>query len=78
VSCSGTSCSITLTNQDATVNVLGTTVTLGNVHDGQATVGIAGHDATCTEGQSLSAGPLKLVCSTITGDSVTLSASLAG
>ena len=76
VSCSGTSCSVTLTGDGAKADVLGSTLSLGGIANGRATLGVAGASVSCTQGQSVSAGPLHLTCSTITGDSVTLTASL--
>jgi hypothetical protein len=78
VSCSGTSCSLTLTQDAATVSVLGTQVRLGSVQDGQASLTVAGRTASCSQGQSVSAGPLRLTCTTVTADRVTLTAGLGG
>ena len=76
VECSGSSCVVTLSGDGTEVDVLGTTVTLGQVQDGRATVGIAGQEVSCSEGESVSAGPLSLECTTVTQDSVTMTASL--
>ena len=76
VDCSGTTCSVTLDTGDNQATVLGQTVSLGKVENGEATLGVAGHDVTCRQGDSVSAGPLKLTCSTVTADSVTVSAKL--
>jgi hypothetical protein len=76
VSCSGTSCSVTLSGKDAKADVLGTTLSLGGIDNGKATLGAGGATVSCTEGQSVTAGPLHLTCSTITSDAVTLTASL--
>lgn len=75
VRCSGTSCSVTLSaNQQA--EVLGTSISLGSVQNGRATLGVAGKNVSCAQGEKVSAGPLQLTCSAVTSDSVTLSASL--
>lgn len=76
VSCSGTSCSVTLSGDGAKAEVLGNKLTLSGIEDGTATLGAGGASVSCTEGQSVAAGPLHLTCSTITSDAVTLTASL--
>lgn len=76
VSCSGSTCSVTLSGQGSEADILGTTLTFDGAADGQATLGVAGQSVTCTEGQSVSAGPLRLECSSVTDDSVQLTASL--
>jgi hypothetical protein len=76
VSCSGNSCSVTLTGDGATAKVLGSTVAFAGTSNGTATVSVAGHDVSCTQGQSVDAGPLHLSCTTVTDSSVELSASL--
>jgi hypothetical protein len=75
-SCSGSSCSITLDGEGSEVDVLGTTVTLGSVQDGRASITVAGASVSCGEGETVSAGPLSLECTGVTGDSVELTASL--
>jgi hypothetical protein len=76
VSCSGTTCTMTLSGDGAKADVLGSTVTLGSVKDGTATLGVGSTSVSCTEGQKVTAGPLELSCSKITDDAVTLKASL--
>jgi uncharacterized lipoprotein NlpE involved in copper resistance len=76
VDCSGSTCSVTLNGSGSQVDVLGTTLSLGSVQDGEATLGVAGKDVTCRSGDDVSAGPLTLTCTTVTEDRVTLSASL--
>ncbi len=76
VDCSGTSCTITFGGDGTEVDVLGTTVRLGQVTDGQARIGIAGNDLTCSEGETISAGPLSVECTTISPETVVLNASL--
>lgn len=75
VNCSGNSCSVTVSGH-AQVEVLGTTIRLGAVQDGQATFGIGDRQVSCRQGDSVSAGPLRLQCTTVTPDSVTFTASL--
>lgn len=76
VDCSGTSCTLTLTHSNAQASVLGATVALSSLSNGQATVTVGGHSVSCTQGQTVSAGPLHLECSTVTADEVVLRASL--
>ncbi len=76
VDCSGRECSVTLTGDGAEADVLGTSIVLGTVQDGRATFRIGDRDVSCGQGESVSAGPLTLACSTITDDEVTLTASL--
>jgi hypothetical protein len=76
VSCSGNSCSVTLSGDGAKVKILGSTLTFAGVSNGQASLSVAGHSVSCTQGQSTSAGPLTLECTKVTDDSVELKASL--
>ncbi|MGY1825608.1 MULTISPECIES: hypothetical protein [unclassified Blastococcus] len=76
VDCSGTSCSVTLGADAESVDVLGTTVSFGGVQDGEATFSVGDREVTCTEGQTVEAGPLSMECTTVSTDSVTFTASL--
>ena len=76
LSCSGSSCTVTLTGDGAEVEILGTTVSLGSVEDGRASLSVAGASVSCAEGESVSAGSLALECTSVTEDSVQLTASL--
>jgi hypothetical protein len=76
VSCSGSSCSVTLSGDGAEAEILGTTLTFGGVQDGRAELSVGGAGVSCAEGESVSAGPLSLQCTTVTDDSVELTASL--
>jgi hypothetical protein len=78
VRCSGSSCSVTLTGDVSSVSVLGTQVTFGGVQNGQATIGVGGRQLTCRQGESVSAGPLRLTCTTVQPDRVTLTGGLGG
>lgn len=75
VDCSGSSCSVTLSG-NSEVTVLGATIKLGKIEDGRATFGVGGADVSCSQGETVSAGPLKLACSEVTEDSVSFEASL--
>ncbi|GAB3365510.1 hypothetical protein [Modestobacter lapidis] len=76
VDCSGTSCSVTLAGDGTEVEVLGTTISLGQVDGDRATISVAGQEASCSQGEEVSAGPLTLECTTVAPDGVTLTASL--
>jgi hypothetical protein len=76
VSCSGTSCSVTLSGDGAQAEILGTTLSLGEVQDGRASLSVAGASVSCAEGESVTAGTLELECTSVTEDSVELTASL--
>jgi hypothetical protein len=76
VDCTGTSCQLTLHGVGTEVEVLGNTVSLGEVQDGRATIGVGDREASCIEGESVSAGPLTLECTTVSDETVTLTASL--
>ncbi len=76
VSCSGSSCSVTLSGDGAEAEILGTTLSLGSVQDGRAALNVAGASVSCTEGESVTAGSLQLQCTSVTEDAVELTASL--
>jgi hypothetical protein len=76
VSCSTSSCTVTLTGKGAEADILGTTLTFGGVQDGRASLSVGDASVSCGEGETVTAGPLQLECSSVTGDSVELTASL--
>jgi hypothetical protein len=76
VTCSGGTCTVTLSGDGAEAEILGTTLTLGDIQDGRASLSVGGASVTCGEGETVTAGPLRLECSSVTEDSVGLSASL--
>ncbi len=76
VSCSTSSCTVTLTGEGAEADILGTTLRFGGVQDGRAALSVGDASVSCGEGESVTAGPLQLECSSVTDDSVELSASL--
>jgi hypothetical protein len=75
-SCSGTSCSVTLTGDGAKADILGTNLAFGGVRDGRATLSVGGKSVSCAQGEGVSAGPLKLSCTEVTDNSVKVTASL--
>jgi hypothetical protein len=77
VSCSSSgSCTVTLSGDGAEADILGTTVSLGSVQDGRASLSVAGASVSCAEGESVTAGSLALECTSVTEDSVELTASV--
>jgi hypothetical protein len=76
VSCSASSCTVTLSGGGAEAEILGTTLTFGGVEDGRASLSVGGASVSCAEGESVTAGPLELQCASVSGDSVELTASL--
>ena len=77
VTCSTSSCTVTLDGNGAEVEVFGNTVSLGSVQDGRAALEVAGTSVSCAEGESVAAGPLSVECTSVTADSVELTATLA-
>jgi hypothetical protein len=76
VSCSTSSCTATLSGDGAEAEILGTTLSLGNVENGRASLSVAGASVSCAEGESVSAGSLQLECTSVTDESVELTASV--
>ena len=70
MTCSGTSCTVTLSG-NSTVHVLDTTFSLDRVSDGGATLLVDGEEVPCTEGETVPAGSLTLRCTSVTDDAVT-------
>jgi len=76
VSCSGTKCTATLNGNGASADILGTKLSFAGTKDGRATLGVGGASVSCTEGQSISAGPLSVTCTSVTDSAVELTASV--
>jgi hypothetical protein len=76
-SCDLDSCSVTLSGEGAEVEVLGTSLTLGDVQDGRATLQVGSVGVSCAQGETVTAGPLSLECTSVASDSVELTASLS-
>jgi hypothetical protein len=74
VSCSGTSCTATLSGDGAEASILGTKLAFVGTQDGRATLSVGDASVSCAEGESVSAGPLSLTCTTVTEDSVEFTA----
>ena len=78
VSCSSSgTCTVTLSGDGAEAEILGTTLSFGGTQDGRASLSVGGASVSCGEGESVTAGPLQLTCSSVTDDSVELTASLS-
>jgi hypothetical protein len=75
-SCSGATCSVTLTGSGSSVDVLGQHLAFAGTQGGTASISIGDRSVSCTQGQSVDAGPLTLSCSEVTADSVKLTAKL--
>ncbi len=76
VSCSGTSCTVTLSGDGTSVDLLNTSIAFGGVENGRASLRVGDAEVSCTQGESVSAGPLSLKCTEVTDTSVKLTASL--
>ena len=76
VSCSPSSCTATLSGDGAEAEILGTTVEFAGTQDGRATLGVGGASVSCGEGESVSAGPLSVTCTSVTDDAVEITATL--
>jgi hypothetical protein len=76
VSCTTSSCTATLSGDSAEAEILGTTVSFGGIQDGRASLEAAGASVSCAEGESVGAGPLRIECTGVTADAVTITASL--
>jgi hypothetical protein len=74
VSCSGTSCTATLSGDGAKASILGNDLAFAGTRDGRATLSVGDTSVSCAEGESVSAGPLSITCTTVTEDSVELTA----
>jgi hypothetical protein len=77
VSCSGSSCTVSLTGDGAKADILGNALTFAGVKDGRATLSVGDNSISCAQGEKVSAGPLTLECTKVTDKSVELTASLS-
>jgi hypothetical protein len=76
VSCSGQQCTATLSGSGAEASFFGTDLAFAGTKDGRATVTVGSTSYSCAQGESLQAGPLSLTCTTVTEDSLGITASL--
>ncbi len=75
VSCSGDECSVTMGGTGSTVGIFGTTISFRGIQDGRATIQVGDQDVSCTEGQTVAAGPITLTCTRVGDDIVEFTAS---
>ena len=76
LSCSTSSCSVTLSGDGSEVDILGTSLAFGGVQDGRAELRVGNASVSCAQGETVSAGPLSLECTSVGEDSVEVTASL--
>ena len=76
VQCTTSSCTVTLSGDGAEADILGTTLAFAGTENGRASLSVGGTSVSCGQGESVSAGPLSLECTSVTDDSVELTASL--
>jgi hypothetical protein len=76
VSCSGSSCTATLSGDGAEATILGTSLAFAGTKNGRATLSVGDASVSCAQGEKVSAGPLSLTCTTVTENSVEVTASL--
>lgn len=76
LSCSGSECTVRLSGDGAEAEILGTRLAFGGVQDGRASLSVGSANVSCAQGETVSAGPLTLTCTTVQADSVELTASL--
>ncbi|MEI4270277.1 hypothetical protein TEK04_00940 [Klenkia sp. LSe6-5] len=76
VSCSGNQCTATLTGEGSEASILGTSLAFAGTQDGRATLSVGGAEVSCATGESVTAGPLSLTCTSVEDDRVELTASL--
>jgi hypothetical protein len=72
VSCSGSTCSVTLGGAGARAHVLGSTIAFGAITDGRATLRVGGGDVMLARGDEVTTDSLRLVCTDVTRDTVAL------
>ena len=76
VSCQNNQCTVTLSGEGAEAEILGTSLAFSGVRDGRASLSVGNASVSCAQGETVSAGPLTLTCTTVEADSVELTASL--
>jgi hypothetical protein len=76
VSCTGSSCSVTLGGRGSSVEVFGVPLVFDSIAGGRASVRVGGTPVTCTEGERVTAGRLQLSCTRVTGDTVSFAGTM--
>ncbi len=74
--CSGSSCTVKLSGNGSEVDVLGQKLGYAGTKDGRATLSVGDATVSCAQGESVSAGPLSLQCTSVTDSAVEVRASL--
>jgi hypothetical protein len=75
VSCSGSQCTVKLEGNGASANILGNDIGFAGTQDGRAGLSLGDASVTCAQGESVALGPLSVTCTTVTENSVELTAS---
>jgi hypothetical protein len=75
VSCSGSQCTVKLEGNGASANILGNEIGFAGTQDGRAGLSLGDASVTCAQGESVALGPLSVTCTTVTENSVELTAS---
>ena len=78
VSCSGNTCTATLEGDGAKASILGNDLAFAGVQDGRATLEVGDASVSCAQGESVSAGPLSITCTTVTDNSIEVTAKVGG
>src|SRR4051812_14157949 len=76
VSCSGNRCTVTLSGNGAKADILGTTLSFSGGRGGRARLGVGDASVSCAQGESTSAGPLRIECTKVSDGSVQLTATV--
>ena len=66
-----------LAGDGSQVDVLGATISFHGVQDGRAALRVGEQDVSCTQGQSVSSGSLRLDCTIVTDNRVEFTVSIA-
>jgi hypothetical protein len=76
VSCSGTSCSVTLAGAGSKATVFAQAISFLGVEDGRARLRVGEENVVCAPGQRVSSGLLNLACTAVGADRVEFTASV--
>ncbi len=74
VDCSGTTCTVKLEGDGAKASILGNDLAFVGTENGKATVSVGDASVSCAQGESVTAGPLSLTCTTVTDTTLELTA----
>jgi len=76
VSCTGSSCSVTLGGRGSSAEVFGVPLVFDSIAGGRASVRVGGTAISCGTGERVSAGRLALHCTRVTEDTVSFSGTM--